>query len=185
MSFQHTSFNHTLKVVISRLNIHFTSWRSHFTNSDTKDKPQRAINSKMLPPLEIPVPPSTTNIYITAISLSPSPSEVSVSWSDDSATYGTTFTGPSSSYVLGDKVFKSPITTIDGSIPEKLIVGFSFDFNDTMPTQHSVTEPVTKLAGPAGSSTVVQVSEFAAEDREKKFPTTVTIVMKRPMRGIY
>lgn len=50
-----------------------------------------------------------------------------------------------------------------------------------MATQHSVVGPVTRNAGPEGSQSVVQISGFAAEDKEKKFPTTVTIVMQKPM----
>lgn len=44
--------------------------------------------------------------------------------------------------------------------------------------QHSVVGPVTTLAGPGGSQSVVQISGFAAGDQAKKFPTTLTIVLE-------
>lgn len=133
----------------------------------------------MIAPTTIPVPEGTTAIYITAISLCTTPSEVSVGWADSSAQFGTTFVGPSSTHVLADKVFGSPVTVV-APIPKKITV--SFNFQDTMTTQHSVTAPVTTKAGPAGTQTIVTMSGYAAGDRDSKLaPTTVTLVMKRPL----
>jgi len=101
----------------------------------------------MLPPLTIQVPSGTNAIYLTALSLFNKTSSVSISWTDGSATFGADFVGPSPTYVLGDKVFDLPIVVVD-PIPTEISV--SFDFNDDMTHQHSVSGPVTKKVGPEG-----------------------------------
>lgn len=80
------------------------------------------------------------------------------------------FVGPSASYVLGDNVFASPFSVINRGISQKLLIGF--DFNDTLMAQQSVVGPVTTLAGPVGSQSVVQISGFAVGDQAKEFPIT-------------
>lgn len=136
-----------------------------------------------MPPTQVSVPANTTAIYLSAISLSPSPSEISIGWSLDTATFGTTFIGPSPNHILSDKVFGSPIAVVEGgTIPETLAI--DFDFLDAEGPSALVEAPVTTLAGPAGCQTVVYVTAYAADDGERRFPTSVTVVMRRPMAGI-
>lgn len=59
----------------------------------------------------------------------------------------------------------------------------SFNFGDTMTTQHSVGEPITTLCGPGGSAKKVMVKGFAAGDEKRERPTTVTIMFKMEMKG--
>jgi len=135
----------------------------------------------MLPPITFPVPPSTNAIYLTALSLFDQPSTVSVSWTDGSATFGTDFVGPSETYVLGDRVFGSPIIAVT-SVPSEILV--SFEFDDTTSQQHSVSEPSTKRVGPSGSSVSTQISAYAASDHHHHKPTTITIVFLGSLHGL-
>jgi hypothetical protein len=130
----------------------------------------------MLPPLNIPVPSGTNAIYLTALSLFNQTSTVSVSWTDGSATSSADFVGPSETYVLGDKVFNSPIIAVNSPLPSEVSV--SFNFEDTMTHQHSVSEPITKRVGPEGIATSVQISGYAASDHHHHKPTTITIVFQ-------
>jgi hypothetical protein len=129
----------------------------------------------MLPPITIPVPSGTSAIYLTALSLFDKTSSVSVSWTDGGASFGADFVGPSPTYVLGDKVFGLPIVTVD-SVPTEISVSFNFD--DDLTHQHSVSDPVTKTVGPDGNYTQVQISGFASSDHHHRTPTTVTILFK-------
>jgi hypothetical protein len=129
----------------------------------------------MLPPITIPVPSGTNAMYLTALSLFDKTSSVSVSWTDGSATFGADFVGPSHTYVLGDKVFGLPIVDVD-AVPTEISVSFNFD--DNLTHQHSVSDPVTKRVGPEGDSTEVQISGFASSDHHHRTPTTVTILFK-------
>ncbi|KAE9367483.1 hypothetical protein N431DRAFT_428847 [Stipitochalara longipes BDJ] len=135
----------------------------------------------MLPPITIPVPEGTNAIYLTALSLSNQTSTTSVSWTDGSATFGADFVGPSETYVLGDRVFDSPIISVT-SVPSEVSV--SFDFEDTATQQHSVSEPITKKVGPSGSATSVQISAYAASDHHHHKPTTITIVFQGSLHGL-
>jgi hypothetical protein len=121
----------------------------------------------MLPPITIPIPSGTHTFCLTALSLSSLPSTASVSWTDGSATFGADFVGPSETYVLGDKVFGSPIIT---ATPLSSEVSVSFNFKDTMTQQHSLSAPITKKVGPEGSSTSVQISGYAASDKNRQKP---------------
>jgi hypothetical protein len=136
---------------------------------------------KMLPPMEIPVPSGTNAIYLTALSLSDQPSTVSVSWTDGSATYGADFEGPSETYVLGDRVFGQPIIAV-APVPSEVSV--SFNFENTITSQHSVSEPITKKVGPAGNATSNQISGYAADDHHHHKPTTITMVFQGSLRGL-
>ena len=135
----------------------------------------------MLAPINFPVPEGTNAIYLTALSLSRQTSTASVSWTDDSATFGADFEGPSDTYVLGDRVFGSPIIAVT-SVPSEISV--SFDFEDTITQQHSVSEPITKRVGPSGNATSVQVSAYAASDHDHHQPTTITIVFQGSLHGL-
>jgi len=135
----------------------------------------------MLPPIKIPVPSGTNAIYLTALSLFDQPSTVSVSWTDGSATYGADFEGPSDTYVLGDRVFGQPIIAV-APVPSEVSV--SFNFEDTMASQHSVSEPITKKVGPAGNATSIQISGYAAADHHHHKPTTITMVFQGSLRGL-
>ena len=77
--------------------------------------------------------------------------------------------------MLGDKVFDLPIVVVD-PIPTEISV--SFDFNDDMTHQHSVSGPVTKKVGPEGDATQVQISGYASSDHHHRTPTTVTILFQ-------
>lgn len=132
-------------------------------------------NSAMLPPITIPVPAGTNAIYLTALSLFDKTSSVSVSWTDGDATFGADFVGPDAQYVLGDKVFGLPIIAFT-SIPSEVSV--SFDFNDDLTHQHSVSGPVTTRVGPEGDATKVQISGYASSDHHHRSPTTVTILFQ-------
>jgi hypothetical protein len=129
----------------------------------------------MLPPITIPVPSGTNAIYLTALSLFDKTSTVSVSWTDGDATFGADFVGPNPQYVLGDKVFGLPIVAIS-SVPPELSI--SFDFNDDMTHQHSVSDPVTTKVGPDGDATKVQISGYASSDHKHRTPTTITILFQ-------
>jgi hypothetical protein len=120
-------------------------------------------------------------LYLTALSLSSLPSTASVSWTDGSAIFGADFVGPSETYVLGDKVFGSPIIT---ATPISSVVSVSFNFKDTMTQQHSVSVPITKKVGPEGSSTSVQISGYAASDKNRQKPTTITMVFQGSLNGL-
>ena len=135
----------------------------------------------MLPPITIPIPSGTHTFYLTALSLSSLPSSASVSWTDGSATFGADFVGPSETYVLGDNVFGSPIIS---ATPLSSEVSVSFNFEDTMTQQHSVSAPITKKVGPQGSSTSVQISGYAASDRNRQKPTTITMVFQGSLHGL-
>ncbi|PMD19488.1 hypothetical protein NA56DRAFT_647198 [Hyaloscypha hepaticicola] len=135
----------------------------------------------MLPPIKIPVPSGTNAIYLTALSLYDKPSTVSVSWTDGSATFGADFVGPSETYVLGDKIFGQPIIA---AVPVPSEVSVSFNFEDTMTSQHSVSEPITKKVGPEGIATSVQISGYAAADHHHHKPTTITMVFQGSLGGL-
>ncbi|PMD40403.1 hypothetical protein L207DRAFT_582609 [Hyaloscypha variabilis F] len=135
----------------------------------------------MLPPVTIPVPPRTEAILLTALSLSNQTSTVSVSWTDGNATFGADFVGPSETYVLGDRVFGSPIISVT-SVPSEISV--SFNFEDTVTQQHSISEPIAKRVGPSGSATSVQISAYAASDHQHQKPTTITIVFQGSLHGL-
>jgi hypothetical protein len=139
--------------------------------------------STMLPPIKIPVPSGTKAIYLTAISLWKETSTVTVSWGgvpEGSATFGATFVGPNASYVLGDNVFGLPV--IDATGATELTV--SFNFNDDVPNQHSVSGPHTTTVGPEGDATKVQISGYSAHDKAKKEPTTLTILFQGTLHGL-
>lgn len=133
----------------------------------------------MLPPIKIPVPSKTNTISLTALSLFENTSTVSVSWTYGGAIIGADFAGPSDSYVLGDSVFGSPIVTFT-TIPSEVSV--SFDFEDTVGKQHSVSKPITKKVGAEGSATSVQISGYDASDKQKRRPTTITILFQGSLR---
>lgn len=135
----------------------------------------------MLPPTIIHAPKDALSFYITAISLCPTPSSVSVSWTRDTATFGATFKGPETNYVLGDSVFGAPVIAEDAP-PKELSV--SFNFGDTMTTQHSVDKPIIALCGPAGSAEKVIVKGYAAGDDKKQRPMIVTIMFRMEMKGV-
>ncbi|KAF8849784.1 hypothetical protein BDZ45DRAFT_680266 [Acephala macrosclerotiorum] len=136
----------------------------------------------MLPPVKLEVPARTKAIYMTALSLFNDHSEVSVSWTMGTATFGADFVGPSPSHVLGDKVFGQSIITVDGDLPQELLV--SMNFNDTLTHQHSISGPFTKKVGPEGIATQVQISGFAASDHKHEKPTTITIVFQGTLHGL-
>jgi hypothetical protein len=129
----------------------------------------------MLPPITIPVPAGTTAIYITALSLFDKTSSVSVSWTEGGAVFGADFVGPNPQYVLGDKVFGLPVVAVT-SVPAE--VSISFNFNDDLTHQHSVSEPRTTKVGPEGDATQVQISGYASSDRHHRTPTTVTVLFQ-------
>jgi hypothetical protein len=151
-----------------------TSNRYRATNNLTS-------HSKCFPLWKSPVPSGTNAIYLTALSLSDQPSTVSVSWTDGSATYGADFEGPSETYVLGDRVFGQPIIAV-APVPSEVSV--SFNFEDTITSQHSVSEPITKKVGPAGNATSNQISGYAADDHHHHKPTTITMVFQGSLRGL-
>jgi hypothetical protein len=137
----------------------------------------------MLPPIKVLVPLGTKAIYLTAISLWKETSTVTVSWGgvpEGSATFGATFVGPNASYVLGDKVFGLPV--IDATGATELTV--SFNFNDDLTHQHSVSGPHTTTVGPEGDATKVQISGYSAYDKVKKEPTTLTILFQGTLHGL-
>jgi len=142
----------------------------------------------MLPPTLVPVPAGTKSFYITAISLYPTTSTISISWTSGSATFGATFIGPDPHYILGDNVFGAPVIVQDGfdtdANPAPAQLSISFDFQGTMVAQHSVSEPVTANCGPAGSVEKVMVSGYAASDEEKSAPMTVTVMFQKEMKGL-
>jgi hypothetical protein len=84
-------------------------------------------------------------------------------------------------HVLGDNVFDSPIIT---ATPLSSEVSVSFNFEDTMTQQHSVSAPITKKVGPQGSSTSVQISGYAASDKNRQKPTTITMVFQGSLHGL-
>jgi hypothetical protein len=84
-------------------------------------------------------------------------------------------------HVLGDRVFGSPIIT---ATPLSSEVSVSFNFKDTMTQQHSVSLPITKKVGPEGSSTSVQISGYAASDKNRQKPTTITMVFQGSLKGL-
>jgi hypothetical protein len=131
----------------------------------------------------IPVPNGTKAFYITAISLYPTASKVSVNWTQGTATFGATFVGPDPKYVLSDSVFGMPIIVQDGGEPPKEL-SIEFDFEDTMEKQHTVSEPVTAACGPAGSRRKVMVSGYGPGDEEEARPMTVTVLFQMEMRGL-
>jgi hypothetical protein len=63
-------------------------------------------------------------------------------------------------------------------------VSVSFNFEDTMTQQHSVSAPITRKVGPQGSSTSVQISGYAASDRNRQKPTTITMVFQGSLHGL-
>jgi hypothetical protein len=83
--------------------------------------------------------------------------------------------------VLGDNVFGSPIIT---ATPLSSEVSVSFNFEDTMTQQHSVSAPITKEVGRQGSSTSVQISGYAASDKNRQQPTTITMVFQGSLHGL-
>lgn len=129
----------------------------------------------MLPPITIPVPSGTKAMYLTALSLFDKTSSVSISWTVGSATFGADFVGPNPQHVLGDKVFGLPVIAVD-SLPSEISV--SFNFNDDMTHQHSVSGPTTNKVGPEGDATQVQISGYASSDHHHRHPTTVTILFQ-------
>jgi hypothetical protein len=142
----------------------------------------------MLPPTHVLVPVGTKSFYITAISLYPTIFTVFISWNSGSATFGTTFIGPDPNYILGDNIFGAPVIVQDGfdtdKNPAPIQLSISFDFQDTMATQHSVSEPVTASCGPAGSAEKVMISAYAASNEKKSAPMTVTVMFKKEMKGL-
>lgn len=148
----------------------------------------------------IAVPPTTTAIYITALTLIPQPSCVSISWKQGSATMGTTFLGHSPDYIMVDKVFGSPFTVFEnGEMPEELSVTFEYGSEDKEGVADgstdeskaldkwegwSVEQPVLERCGPAGSSKKVLVKGYDKNDIGRSRPMTVTIMFSCPMRGL-
>ena len=132
----------------------------------------------MLPPQHLPTPPGTVAIYGFVVSLIPKKSEVDVSWTDGSATFGQAFVGPNDSHVLGDQVFGLPLLTIaSGSqVPSEILV--SFNFFGGMTGQPTVLAPVTTRVGPEGDATQVQITGYSAEDQQRQFPTTLTVLFQ-------
>jgi hypothetical protein len=64
----------------------------------------------------ISVPEGTKSFYITALSLCPAVSTVSVAWVQGSATFGAKFVGPTPIYVLADSVFDLPVIVFKGEM---------------------------------------------------------------------
>lgn len=120
-------------------------------------------------------------MYLTALSLFDKASSVSISWTDGSATFGADFVGPNPQYVLGEKVFGLPIVAVD-SVPAEISV--SFNFNDDLTHQHSVSGPITKRVGPEGDATQVQISGYASSDHHHHTPTTVTILFQGSLQPL-
>jgi len=133
----------------------------------------------MATPLKIQVPQGTTSMYLTALSLYEERSQIAVNWTDGSATFGATFVGPNPQYVLADKVFGQPIISLNDSIPKEISV--SFKFHDTT---HTVSSPTTTNVGPQGNGTQVQITGFAASDKNREKPTTITILFQSNFHGI-
>jgi hypothetical protein len=137
----------------------------------------------MLPPIKVPIPDDTIAIYLTAISLWPEQSTGSIYWKDNegSAEFGADFVGPNETYVLGDKVFGSPVINATGAAGELTV---SFNFNDTITHQHSTSGPHVTTVGPEGSGEKVQIEGYSAYDKEKKRPTILTIFFQKKLHGL-
>jgi len=131
----------------------------------------------MLPPQHLAVPAGTVAVYAFAVSLLKDKSEVDVSWTDGSATFGQKFMGPSDSLVLGDQLFNLPLLAIaNGSLPSEILV--SFNFFGGMTGQPTVLQPVTTKVGPEGDATQIQVTGYSAQDPQHQYPTTLTVLFQ-------
>ncbi|EKD17543.1 uncharacterized protein L3040_006661 [Drepanopeziza brunnea f. sp. 'multigermtubi'] len=133
-----------------------------------------------MPPLiKISIPEGTKSIDLTALSLYEHRSQIIVEWTDGSANFGATFVGPTASFVLADKAFGQPIISLTDNVPKVLSV--SFKFYDMTP---SILEPKISNVGPQGNGTQVQITGYASSDKKHEKPTTLTVLFKRPLRGI-
>jgi hypothetical protein len=136
----------------------------------------------MSAPIKVSVPSGTQAIYLTAISVWKETSTINVSWGgvpEGSEIFEATFVGPTASYVLGDK-FGLPVIDVTGAT--ELTV--SFNFNDNLTHQHSTSGPHTTTVGPEGDATKVQISGYSAYDKEKKEPTTLTILFQGTLHDL-
>jgi hypothetical protein len=128
----------------------------------------------MLPPQHLAVPAGTVAVYAFAVSILKDKSEVDVSWTDGSATFGQKFFGPSESLVLGDQIFNLPLLAIENSsLPSEILV--SFNFFGGMTGQPTVLQPVTESVGPEGDATQIQITGYSATDTQRQYPTTLTV----------
>ncbi|KAL2064330.1 hypothetical protein VTL71DRAFT_4824 [Oculimacula yallundae] len=133
----------------------------------------------MATPVNIQVPEGTTSMYLTALSLYEDRSQIAINWTDGSATFGATFVGPNSTFVLADKVFGQPIISLNESVPKEISV--CFKFHDTTCT---VSEPATTNVGPQGNGTQIQLTAYTSADKKQEKPTTVTILFQRNFHGL-
>ncbi|PBP17179.1 hypothetical protein BUE80_DR012124 [Diplocarpon rosae] len=133
----------------------------------------------MPPSIKIPVPEGTSSMYLTALSLYDKRSQIAVSWTDGSASFGATFIGPTDSFVLADKVFGLPVVSLNDSIPNEISVSFKLSETTT-----SGSNSVATNVGPQGNGTQIQITEYASSDAEHMKPTTITILFQTDLRSI-
>ncbi|KAI6716068.1 hypothetical protein JHW43_001326 [Diplocarpon mali] len=95
--------------------------------------------------MPIPVPEGTSSIYLTALSLYDNRLQYRGLMA---ALFGASFTGPTDSFVLNDKVFGLPIVSLTDNFSNEISVSFKHTANTT-----SEQSSVTKHVGPQGNGT--------------------------------
>ncbi|CAL3970758.1 unnamed protein product [Diplocarpon coronariae] len=99
--------------------------------------------------MPIPVPEGTSSIYLTALSLYDNRLQYRGLMA---ALFGASFTGPTDSFVLNDKVFGLPIVSLTDNFSNEISVSFKHTANTT-----SEQSSVTKHVGPQGNGTANRI----------------------------